>query len=555
MLRSGLYRKLHGIDKGSPSKQFGSKKHLNSSKIFIKIAVIVFTLTLCGLIYCIDFRSKEPMKPDSKSKSPVKSAIHLVKSSPIVRQKNKIMAQGLKHHGLMENELSNKDFLTKYNIDIDRLKKMYRRSFWLNYMTAAKYDPSRRFTFVLTGDLHLMWLRDSAAQMHPYLPISVHNQEMKNVLEGFIRMQAFYLQSDPYGVAYYYYFHHSSSRTVDALKKGETGWMNFRLWELDSGAYFIWFLHEFWMLHQNDELLKEVQYGVAEYLRICKIEQHHEDQSSYRSHDYRGGNFRPIKNTGMVWQGYRPSDDITTYGFNIPGNMFAALAMHYILEMYPNEKEIFDDAAKLKKDILTGIKKHGICQHGTKKIYCYEVDGRGNQLKMDDANHPSLISIPYFDKNKVVFDEKIYQNTRKFALSKANPLYYSGKYATGIGASHTPKNCVWSLALSMQGMTTSDKNEKVKLLKYLLETDGDTGLQHECFYANNPNKFQRVWFGWPNAVFSEYAESFLDAEFVQKVHQEAPKRMIDTFCTTKLQGFQRIFDCDDAKASKIMQTF
>ena len=412
-----------------------------------------------------------------------------------------------------------------------------------------------------------MWLRDSSAQMHPYLPISRYNQEMKNVLSGFIRMSAFYFHSDPYGAAYYYYFHHPHSRDIGSLQTGSYGWMNYRQFELDSGAYFIWYLNQFWNIHKDNQLLSEVQYAVAEYIRICKIEQDHENKSPFKRYDYTKSHavFSKVKKTGMIWQGFRPSDVKTTYGYNIPGNMFAALAMHFIIEMYNDDiqeaVEIVNDAKRLKQDILNGIKDYGICDHNGMKIYCYEVDGFGGKLKMDDANHPSIISIPYFDKQGVIFDKEIYENSRMFILSVANPMYYSGKYAIGLGATHTPHGCIWPLGLAMQGLTSNDDQERIKLLKYLINTDGDTGLMHECFDSFNPNKYQRLWFGWPNAVFSEFAEQFLDDEFVDKVHKEMPKRKVDQFCRTRIDkknggvDIQEIFDCDDQRAVEIMQSF
>jgi len=111
----------------------------------------------------------------------------------------------------------------------------------------------------------------------------------------------------------------------------------------------------------------------------------------------------------------------------------------------------------------------------------------------------------------------------------------------------------------MQGITSQDKNEKILMMKYLLNTDGGTTLQHECFDANNPARYQRLWFGWPNSLFSEFAEEFLTKEQILNVYKNVPKVMIDEFCSTQLRKknskvYQRIFDCDDKAVTSYFKT-
>lgn len=216
--------------------------------------------------------------------------------------------------------------------------------------------------------------------------------------------------------------------------------------------------------------------------------------------------------TGMTWSGFRPSDDACKYGYLIPSNMFAVVVLRYIAEIAKDifaDEELRSEAESLRKEIQEGILNFGIYRHETfGEIYAYETDGMGNFNLMDDANVPSLLSLPWFGYCENT--DPIYQNTRKFILSKDNPYYYEGTYAKGIGSPHTPDEYIWPIALIIQGLTSDSKEEKLKMLDYLMKTDADTGYMHESFYCNDPEKFTRSWFAWANSLFASFVmELFL----------------------------------------------
>ena len=134
-------------------------------------------------------------------------------------------------------------------------------------------------------------------------------------------------------------------------------------------------------------------------------------------------------------------------------------------------------------------------------MYAYEVDGFGQYNLMDDANLPSLLSIPYIgyrDEN-----DETYKNTRDFILGDGNPYYYKGEKAQGIGSPHTPINYIWHISLAMQGLTSSDREYKKQIIDLMKATDGNTNLMHEGFNVDNPEQFTREWFSWANAMFCE----------------------------------------------------
>jgi len=236
-------------------------------------------------------------------------------------------------------------------------------------------------------------------------------------------------------------------------------------------------------------------------------EQDHPRNSKYTHREMAlGGKGNPVKYTGMIWSGFRPSDDACQYNFLIPSEMMAVVALGELSEI---ERDVYHNliksqrAASLRDEVQTGIQTYGeVFTPNYGYIYAYEVDGLGKSIIMDDANIPSLLSAPYIGYTKTT--SLVYKNTRKFLLSKDNPTYYTGKFAHGIGSPHTTDGYVWPLALIMEGMTAGSEAERSDVLTELLASDPGDHLLHESFNPNDPTKFSRVDFGWPNALFSEY---------------------------------------------------
>jgi hypothetical protein len=162
-------------------------------------------------------------------------------------------------------------------------------------------------------------------------------------------------------------------------------------------------------------------------------------------------------------------------------------------------------ALTLAAELRAGVEKWGIMEHSTfGTVYCYEVDGLGGCNVMDDANVPSLLSLPHLDPTATTFDRRIYDNTRRLILSPKNPFFFEGSFAKGIGSPHMLSGKkIWPMALIMQALTTEDNQEKIALVKTLAATTGGTSFMHESFDVNDPKNFTRPWFAWANALFAE----------------------------------------------------
>ncbi len=243
-------------------------------------------------------------------------------------------------------------------------------------------------------------------------------------------------------------------------------------------------------------------------LRVLRTEQHHATRSKYRSTSLLGGNDgMPFAYTGMIWTGFRPSDDPAQFPYNIPQNMFAVGALRQLSDIerhvYHNDR-LANEAWDLSVEVEDAIERYGVVfVPGFGRIYAYEVDGLGHANLMDDANVPSLLSAPYIGYLDV--HDPIYQATRRFILSPKDPYYFSGKYASGIGSAHTPRNYVWPLSLIMEALTSTSSSETERVLGYLAASDTGDNELHESFDVNDPEHFTRKDFAWPNALFTELA--------------------------------------------------
>jgi meiotically up-regulated gene 157 (Mug157) protein len=339
--------------------------------------------------------------------------------------------------------------------------------------------------FVKTGDIPDMWIRDSTAQVWPL-------RDDGPLVEKVLNMQSFFILQDPYANSYR--DHKVQSPTREDLKLGREGWVATRNYELDSGCYFIRLLHYAWKHH--DLSVQKYRQTVETLVNTWKTEQYHEEKSPYRYPELpRNGLGTPVNWTGMTWSGFRPSDDACTYGYHIPSNLFAAKALEYVMGMFPD----IEQANVLRQQILKGVQEHGTwADNDGKKRYCYEVDGLGGCNKMDDANVPSLLSIPYIDPDG--YGHVIWKNTYDWIWSSKNPYFFTGTAAEGIGSPHTPHNYIWPMSIIIRGIVDP---VQCQVMKALVEKTMTHNTIHESFEKDNPHRLTREDFAWPNALYQE----------------------------------------------------
>jgi meiotically up-regulated gene 157 (Mug157) protein len=212
---------------------------------------------------------------------------------------------------------------------------------------------------------------------------------------------------------------------------------------------------------------------------------------------------------------FRPSDDATIYPFLVASNFFAFESLMKIEEISSNlhyKEEQLDECRKLLSSLNHAIDLGIPLSHPKYgEVIPYEVDGFGNFSIMDDANIPSILSLPYLTSFST--EDHRYKNTRRILLSENNPFFFKGKAAEGIGGPHVGMDYIWPMSIIMRGLTSTDDKEIKFCLDMLQKTHAGTGFMHESFHKDDATKFTRKWFAWANTLFGE---------FVWKVYKERP---------------------------------
>ena len=380
--------------------------------------------------------------------------------------------------------------------------------------TVKRHDDGT--TFLLTGDIPAMWLRDSTAQLRPYLALAAKDDDIANLIAGLVRQQFRYITIDPYANAFNEE-PNGASWDKDDQSDFSSPWLWERKYEVDSLCAPLYLAHQYYEATGDKSIFtEEFRLMIHRIADTFSTEQRHERSPYWFVREQcppsdtlpMAGHGRPVNVTGMTWSGFRPSDDACKFGYLIPSNMMAVVALGYAVELLQagyEDKVLEERCRGLAADIQDGIETYGVCDHPKYgKIYAYETDGFGNYNLMDDANSPSLLSIPYLGYKPA--EDPIYQNTRRFVLSPDNPYYYVGQAAQGIGSPHTPPRYIWHIGLVMQILTSTDEAEKQQCLEMLSRTHAGTNFMHEGFDADDPTKFTRPWFAWANTLFAQMLE-------------------------------------------------
>lgn len=367
-------------------------------------------------------------------------------------------------------------------------------------------------TFVYTGDIHAMWLRDSGAQVWPYVQFAAQDEHLRRMIAGVINRQFLSITVDPY---------------ANAFNDGPTGghWMtdgtdmnpndHERKWEIDSQCYPIRLAHEYWKVTGDTSVFGDKWIdGMKAILATLREQQRKEGHGSYRftrvtdrQLDTKccNGMGNPVRPCGLIASSFRPSDDATTFEFLVPSNFFAVTSLRKaaeILETVNHDILMAGECRALADEVETALKENAVVYHPKfGNIYAFEVDGFGNSYLMDDANVPSLLALAYL--GDVAPDNPVYRNTRRFVLSDSNPYFFKGTAGEGIGGPHIGYDMIWPMSIMMRAFTSTDDNEIRDCIVMLMNTDAGTGFMHESFHKDNPENFTRAWFAWQNTLFGE----------------------------------------------------
>lgn len=368
--------------------------------------------------------------------------------------------------------------------------------------------------FVITGDIPALWLRDSAAQLRPYLHLTREDPQLAGLFRGLIRRHARCVLIDPYANAF---TRDPAGQALDWSRTDRTEMkpgVAERKWEVDSLCYVLRLAHDYWEFTGDTEPFDGTWAAAAKTIVATFRQQQRtagpgpyrfQRRSDQPTETTLAGIGVPTRKTGLIHSAFRPSDDACTFPCNIPGNLFAVAVLRELAEM---AGAVLHDAALAAEALaLADEVEKAVYTHGTmtlpdgRQVFAYETDGYGNHLFMDDANVPSLLGLAYL--RAVPAGSSLWQATAQAVWSDANPWFFSGKAAEGIGGPHIGEGQVWPMSIILRALSSSDDAVIAGALKTLRATHAGTGFMHEAFDKDDPNKFTRAWFAWVNGLFGE----------------------------------------------------
>lgn len=328
------------------------------------------------------------------------------------------------------------------------------------------------------------------------------DEKLRQLILGLINTQAEMIELYQWGNAYFPLKHWNSSiklnqsewsKQDDVSPKYEIDEVFEAKYELDSLASFLYLSHYFYEETGNSDFvdnphwlnatqivlksMRDQQGGTIEVVSGPPFKFTRPTRTQTETTSLYGlGN--PVKRCGLIRSFFRPSDDSTILQYLIPSNAMATVALNGVASMLKavgRFPELSENLTALAEEVKAAIDKYGIVQHPEfGRVYAYEVDCYGSHIFMDDANFPSLLSLPKF--GFVQKDDEIYLNTRKYILSAEwNPYFFSGTYS-GIGSPHTGLLNVWHMAQAMQGMTSDNETEIYNILWLLRNSTNGTGF-------------------------------------------------------------------------------
>jgi meiotically up-regulated gene 157 (Mug157) protein len=414
----------------------------------------------------------------------------------------------------------------KTNVKDKELCWLFENCFPNTLDTTVFYDGNgaRPDTYVITGDIDAMWLRDSSAQVWPYLPFIKTDVALKQMIAGVINRQTACILKDPYANAFY-----KDESKISEWKSDHTDMkpgVHERKYEIDSLCYPIRLAYHYYQTCGDtapfDAAWKQ---AVQNILEVFKTQQRKNGRGPYHFQrntstpsdtQSQGGYGNPVKPNGLICSMFRPSDDATIYPYLIPSNFFAVVSLRQaalMINAIYHDAPLVGELNALAAEVEQALKQHAIVNHPTHgRVYAFEVDGFGNANMMDDANIPGLLALPYL--GAVDVNDPVYQNTRRFVLSDSNPYFYKGKFGEGIGGPHVGRpDMIWPLSIIARGLTSTNPAEIKQCITTLKNCHAGTGFMHESYNKDDPANFTRKWFAWANTIFGE---------FLWKVYREQP---------------------------------
>ena len=375
----------------------------------------------------------------------------------------------------------------------------------------GKFD-GKPDTAVITGDIPAMWLRDSSAQIWPYLSLASKDLALRDLLEGVIRRQVRCLLIDPYANCF---MADLNAQPLEGSRKDRTEMrlgVGERKYELDSLCYPIRLAYGYWKNTGNttpfDSAWKLAMQTVLTTMQVQQRKNgdgpyHFQREAANPTDTLVNAIGNPLRPVGLIASAFRPSDDACIFPFLVPANLFAVASLRQLATMSNailHDARMANEASDLADEVAAALQQHAIVPTSAGTIWAYEIDGYGGRLLMDDANAPSLLSLPYLDSSP---NAALYARTRNFVWSQQNPWFFRGSAGEGIGGPHIGRDSIWPMSQILYALTGDSAHEISHSIQLLKASAAATGFMHESYDRNDSANFTRAWFAWANTLFGE----------------------------------------------------
>ena len=337
-------------------------------------------------------------------------------------------------------------------------------------------------SYIVTGDIKAMWIRDSINQLSPYIPYIPVDPGLGALVGGLITRLTSSILEDPFANAFNYDSNGHGFQT-DIRNPPMKPTIYEGKYEIDSLCSFLKVSYWYWKYTKDYKMLSYEWFeAVQRIVSILETMRHDNNESEiYRfqrlttsSTDtlHNQGRGPPAKPCGLSRSLFRPSDDAVTFPYHIPGNAMACTELKHIMEMFDYIKrnavlvyDIYDlaDSVAITADgICNALQKRIGSKHSSllrpSSSLPYEIDGFGNSIFMDDPNVPSLLSLPvlgYLSAN-----HPVYRETRTQIMSESNPYWCQGSLASGFCSQHERGlGYIWPIGTIVTAMTSDNDTE------------------------------------------------------------------------------------------------
>ncbi|KAF5387780.1 hypothetical protein D9615_000219 [Tricholomella constricta] len=348
------------------------------------------------------------------------------------------------------------------------LARLFENTFPNTLDTTVKYfNATENLAFIITGDITLIsaqWLRDTGNQFAHYISLLGVDPQLATLVKAVINNEARYVAEYPYCGAF-------QPPPESGLRPSHNDWADgvtvnppvnnqtvFECkYEIDSLCGFLKLSRSYYQATKDASFINDNwKAAVKQVFRVINEQSQptfDEDFNFISYYNWTGGhgalspqvnnhgNNEPKAYTGLVGTHHRPSDDLSMFAFLTPANAMLSVELKHLANIL--------DAIGQLPDVVDNI-------------FAYEVNGFGGRYVMDDANVPSLLSLPYLG----FLDKKhpAYKATRKLLLSVKNPYFAAGKTFSGTGGPHVDPWHPWPMSQISAIFGTDDDQEILKSL-------------------------------------------------------------------------------------------